>query len=131
MRRTDSEETHTQAPRGQARKVRTLRGTLALEEESAVFILVNFADVVLTGLAFRFGAREFNIAANWVLHRFGLSGMVLYKFALVTFVILACQYIYPTHPKTARAVLLVGSVAYGLLVAAVTVALFTNFFQNG
>ena len=103
---------------------------MPLEEESAVFILVNFADVILTGLAFRAGAREVNIAANWVLHRFGLSGMVIYKFALVTFVLLVCQYIYPTHPKTARAVLLIGSVAYGLLVLSVTAALFVNFFKG-
>ena len=97
---------------------------LALEEESSLFILVNFADVVLTGLAFRFGAREFNVLANWVLGRYGLVGMVLYKFVLVTFVLLVCQYVYPTHPKTARAVLLVGSVAYGILVVGVTVTLF-------
>ncbi len=104
---------------------------LPLEEESAVFILVNFADVVLTGLAFRFGAREANIAANWVLDRFGLIGMVVYKFVLVTFVLLVCQYIHPTHPRTARAVLLVGSVAYGFLVVYITAMLFANFIMGG
>lgn len=102
---------------------------LALEEESALFILVNFADVVLTGIAFRFGAREFNVLANWVLKSWGLTGMVLYKFALVTFVLLVCQYVHPTHPRTARAVLLVGSVAYGILVVGVTVTLFIKVWH--
>jgi len=131
MNGNDAKDTRSTGGKRGSRKERTLTRQLPLEEESAVFILVNFADVVLTGLAFRFGAREVNIAAKWVLHRFGLSGMVIYKFALVTFVLLVCQYIYPTHPKTARAVLLTGSVAYGLLVVAVTAALFINFFKGG
>lgn len=130
MKSDDAQNDRSNAKKGKSKRGLTLSRQLPLEEESAVFILVNFADVVLTGLAFRFGAREVNVAANWILDRFGLSGMVIYKFALVTFVLLVCQYIHPTHPRTARMVLLVGSVAYGLLVVSVTVALFMNFFQN-
>ncbi len=102
---------------------------LALEEESSLFILVNFADLVLTGLAFGLGAREVNVFANWVIARFGLTGMVIYKFALVTFVLLICQYVYTTHPKTARIVLVAGSVAYSVLIVGVTVSLFVHEFQ--
>ncbi|MCD6404736.1 MAG: hypothetical protein J7M19_02805 [Planctomycetes bacterium] len=102
---------------------------LALEEESSLFILVNFADLVLTGLAFSVGAREVNILANWVIVRFGLTGMVIYKFALVTFVLLICQYVHITHPKTARIVLVAGSVAYSVLIVGVTVSLFVYEFQ--
>lgn len=109
---------------------RIFRRHLALEEESSVFILVNFADVVLTGLALREHAREANLLAAWVMERFGLPAVVIYKFALVTFVLLICQYIHPTHPKLARWILLVGSIAYGLLVAYVTIALFANYLRG-
>jgi len=106
------------------------RRRLALEEETALFILVNFADIVLTGLAFRFGAAEANLLAREVLERFGLYGMVAYKFVLVTFVILVCQYIYSSHPKVARLVLIAGSVAYSILIAGVTISLFAKVLGN-
>ena len=104
---------------------------LALEEETAVFILVNLADLLLTGAAFYFGAREVNVLADWVLTRWGLTGMVIYKFALVTFIIMTCQYIYALKPKTARFVLLFGSAAYGILITVVTFALFRQAFFTG
>lgn len=105
-----------------------LRRSLALEEETAVFILVNFADLVLTAVSFYYGAAEVNPLASWFLQRFDLRALAFYKFALVTFVILICQYIYPTHPKSARTLLITGSVAYGLLVAYVLMLLFRHVF---
>jgi len=107
-----------------------LRRKLVLEEETSVFILVNFADLVLTAVSFYFGGSEINPVADSIIRHFGLRGMAFYKFALVTFVILVCQYIYPTHPKIARAVLIFGSVAYGFLMAYVTLTLFAHVFQN-
>jgi hypothetical protein len=106
------------------------RRSLALEEETAVFILVNFADLVLTAVSFYYGASEMNPIASWFLQRFDMRVLAFYKFALVTLVILICQYIYPTHPKSARAVLIVGSVAYGVLVAYVLMLLFTHVFST-
>jgi len=103
-----------------------LNRKLFLEEETAVFILVNFADLILTGVAFYLGATEANPAANWVIRRFGLMGMSFYKFALVTAVILICQFIYPTHPKIARGILVAGSVGYAILMMYVLVKLFTH-----
>lgn len=108
-----------------------LNRKLALEEESALFILVNFADVILTGLAFGYGAQEVNIFAKLILVRLGLTGLVVYKFALVTLVLLVCQYIHRTHPKTARAILIIGSAAYGVLVVGVTITLFVHELRLG
>lgn len=99
---------------------------LVLEEETAVFILVNFADLVLTAITFFYGGAEVNLLARSVLERFGLRGMVVFKFTLVTFVILVCQYVYHSHPKTARGVLIFGSVAYGFLIVYVTYILFAH-----
>lgn len=112
------------------RKPSVFSRKLPLEEESAVFILVNFADVVLTGLAIRYGAGEANPLANWIWGTFGLYGMAIYKFGLVTFVLLVCQVVYPTHPKTARGVLVAGSAAYGILVVAVTIGLFIRVLRS-
>ena len=107
-----------------------LNRKLVLEEETAVFILVNFADVVLSALTFKYGGWEANPLAAAIIHRFGVMGLSFYKFALVTFVILICQYIYPTHPKTARGVLVFGSIAYAILMLAVTIRLFMHVFQS-
>jgi hypothetical protein len=45
-------------------------------------------------------------------------------------VILICQAVYPTHPKTSRAVLIAGSLAYGLLVAGETIQLINHVYQS-
>ena len=107
-----------------------LKRRLVLEEETAVFILVNFADLVLTAIAFYYRGAELNPIANWFLQRFDLRILAFYKFALVTFVILVCQFIYPTHQKTARGILIFGSVAYGILIAYVLITLFAHAFQS-
>jgi len=111
------------------RGILVFRRNLVLEEETAVFILVNFADLVLTAVSFYYGSGETNPVANWFLQRFDLRILAFYKFALVTFVILICQFIYSTHPRSARAILIGGSVAYGILVAYVLVRLFLLVFH--
>jgi hypothetical protein len=101
-----------------------------LEEETAVFVLVNFADVVLTAYTFQYGGWETNLFAAWVIRHSGVMGLAFYKFALVTFVILVCQFIYASHPKTAKNVLIAGSAGYGLLVLYETVQLFMHVFES-
>jgi hypothetical protein len=103
---------------------------LALEEETAVFILVNFADIVLTALAFRYGGWEANLLAAWVIRRFGIMGLAYYKFTLVTLVILITQYVHHAQPRTARWVLIGGSIMYCLLAVYVTLTLFRHVFTQ-
>ena len=103
---------------------------LVLEEETSVFILVNFADLVLTAVSFYYGGMEVNPVADWVLHSYDLRAMAFYKFALVTVVVLICQFIYPSHPKSARGILIAGSVAYGLLIAYVLLMLLAHVFST-
>ena len=107
-----------------------LKRKLVLEEETAVFILVNFADLVLTGVSFYYGGWELNPFANYILDNFGLRGMAFYKFILVTFVILIAQFVYPSHPKTARMILLVGSIAFAVLIAYILILLLTHVFST-
>jgi hypothetical protein len=103
-----------------------------LEEETAVFILVNFADLVLTGVSFYYGGTdvEVNPVVRWFLRTYGLQAMAFYKFALVAVVVLICQFIYPSHPKSARGILIAGSVAYGLLIAYVLITLLAHVFST-
>lgn len=57
------------------------------------FVLASALDVFLTFLVLQLGGREVNKVAAWILDHFGLAGMTVFKFALVTFVILLCQII--------------------------------------
>jgi hypothetical protein len=57
------------------------------------FVLVSALDVMLTWVILHAGGREANAIAAAVLERFGLGGMVTFKFALACFVIVLCEVI--------------------------------------
>ena len=62
-------------------------GELPLERETSWFILVNALDVFMTYILLNLeGFRESNLIANLVLERWGISGMVYFKFGLVAFI---------------------------------------------
>ncbi len=55
------------------------------------FIFVSALDVMMTWVVLYFGGREVNALADYILQRWALTGMVVYKFALVVFVIFICE----------------------------------------
>jgi hypothetical protein len=55
------------------------------------FVFLSALDVYMTYLVLWFGGREANSVANWVLQRWGISGLTLFKFALVIVVIGICE----------------------------------------
>jgi hypothetical protein len=55
------------------------------------FVLVSALDLMLTWVVLQLGGREANGLAAAVLERFGLEGMIYFKFALVVFVIALCE----------------------------------------
>ncbi|MCH8054225.1 MAG: hypothetical protein IH895_09205 [Planctomycetes bacterium] len=55
------------------------------------FIFVSAMDVMMTWVVLYFGGREVNVLADYILDRWALTGMVIYKFALVIFVIFICE----------------------------------------
>lgn len=71
------------------------------------FVLVAALDVMLTATILHLGGREANAIAEWIIHRFGLVGMVIYKFGLTIFVVLICETIARRDEKSAR------TLAYG------------------
>ena len=55
------------------------------------FIFVSAMDLMMTWVVLYFGGREVNVLADYILDRWALPGMVVYKFALVVFVIFICE----------------------------------------
>ncbi|WP_437194541.1 DUF5658 family protein [Planctomicrobium sp. SH527] len=94
------------------------RRQLPLETETTIFILVSILDFFVTyWLLMSGGFRESNPLANWFLEGWGVTkGMLLYKLALVTIVCLISQIVYPYRPRTARLLLIGGTVAAGYVV---------------
>lgn len=55
------------------------------------FVFVSALDAMLTYLVLHFGGYEANRLAASVLEQWGFRGMVIYKFALITLVIVLCE----------------------------------------
>ncbi len=59
----------------------------------AWFVFLSTMDVLMTFVVLWFGGSEANSLANWVLERWGFAGLTIFKFVLVTFVIVLCEVI--------------------------------------
>ena len=93
------------------------RGELPLETETTVFILANAFDVFMTYLLLNLGNfRESNALANFFLERFGMNGMIFFKFAIVAFVCVIAQIVATQKIKLARWLLNFGTLLVGLVV---------------
>ena len=92
---------------------------LPLETETCFFIFVNALDVFMTYVLLNHSPefQESNQVAHYFLSRYGFRGMIYFKFALVAFVTVVAQFIALTRPRTARWLLIVGT----LIVAGVVV----------
>jgi hypothetical protein len=82
------------------------------------FVFLSAMDVFMTFLVLFFGGSEANSLANWVLERYGLAGMTLYKFALITFVIAVCEIVGRLSDRAGR--LLINA---GIIVTCIPVTL--------
>lgn len=87
---------------------------LPLETETTWFILVNVLDVILTAaLISQTGIVESNPVARYFLNHWGVSGMNYFKFAVVTFVVVTAQVIAAFDLRTARMLLIGGTIVVG------------------
>ena len=99
-----------------------LFGKLPLEHETAMFVLVNMLDFLMTywmlmnageGLKFV----ESNPFAAFFLHRWGpIKGMLFFKLSIVVFVCVISQIIAQRRLETARMLLRVGTLAVACIV---------------
>ncbi|MEM8874697.1 MAG: DUF5658 family protein [Planctomycetota bacterium] len=68
-------------------------GTLLFPDRYVWFVLFSTLDVMMTFVILSIGGAEANPVANWILERFGISGMTIFKFVVISFVILLCEYV--------------------------------------
>ena len=103
---------------------RVLGRKLPLEAETTRFILASALDVFMTYLALRYSEDgrtsrvigEENAFAAFFIHRWGIRGMVYFKFAGVTFVVLLTQIIAQHRMTTARRLLDFGAIVVSCVV---------------
>lgn len=72
------------------------------QNEYVWFVLVSALDVMLTWVILMLGGSEVNAIANSVLMRWGLKGLVVFKFALVVVVISVCEAVGRRRPEAGR-----------------------------
>ena len=99
---------------------------LILAQEYLAFLLLNLFDLFLTGYIFKHHGMEANGIALLVLHRYGLLGFAIFKFLLVTVLVLICEVIATHKLKSARMVILLGCFVYGFVVIYESVLIFQH-----
>ena len=82
------------------------------------FVFLSTMDVFMTFIVLQFGGAEANSLANWILVRFGLAGMTIFKFVMVVFVIGLCEIVGRLDERAGR--LLIGA---GLIITCAPVVL--------
>ncbi len=55
-------------------------------------VFLSALDVVLTRVILYFGGTEVNPLADWIIDQWGQMGMSIFKFGIVAFVIIICEY---------------------------------------
>ena len=79
-----------------------------------LLVLVSCLDILCTWVILAIGGSEANQLANAVLGTYGFNGMVVYKFALITLVVVLCEEVTRRRPETGIK-LAVGAVGISLL----------------
>jgi hypothetical protein len=66
----------------------------------AWLLLLSSLDVMLTWVILLFGGSEVNPLARWIIDHYGLTGMIIYKFALIVFFITICEIVGTLRDST-------------------------------
>jgi hypothetical protein len=78
------------------------RGQVLYPNAYVWFVFVSAMDVFMTAIILGFGGAEVNPIADSVLSAWGVTGMVIFKFAIVLLVILLCELIGRLRHRTGR-----------------------------
>lgn len=73
-------------------------------------VFLSALDVVLTRVILYFNGTELNPLAGWIIARGGQLGMSLFKFAIVAFVIIICEYTARVDTKMSKRLALAGCI---------------------
>jgi Domain of unknown function (DUF5658) len=66
------------------------------------YVLVSSLDIMFTWVLLHMGGEEVNVLADYILRRWDLTGLVVFKFMLVSLVICVCEYVGRRRPKLGR-----------------------------
>lgn len=89
------------------------RMDLPLESETCFFIFANCLDALMTKFLLNFPQfRESNGVANYVLQKWGMPGMICYKFVIVAGVVVIAQIIAQRNIKVAKRLLIFGAIFF-------------------
>lgn len=100
------------------------RKTLLFETEISWFVLVGALDVFLTYILLRASHEgysrsiviEGNPIARWILHQWGMKGMVVFKFIMIGVVVSIAEVVGRTRPALGRGLLICGTAVVGAVV---------------
>ena len=91
-------------------------GELPLQNETTTFILINCLDIFMTYLLLRRGAIEANPIANAFYQIWHFNGMIFFKLVIVAAVCVIAQIVAWKKLRTARYLLIFGSILVGAVV---------------
>ena len=128
--RPDAAETDSTTPNPRPSRLPFFKRQLPLETETTFFVLANALDVFVTFVLLNFEQfRESNAIANYFLTKYGIRGMVYFKFAIVAVVAIIAQIIATRRPRTAKCLLNGGSfVVFAVVIYSIT--LFVKHFPK-
>lgn len=94
---------------------------LKYETEISWFILVGALDVFMTYVILRYSAEgrtqnvliEGNPIARWILHQWGIKGMVIFKFIMIAVVATIAETVGRFRPQLGRNLLRLGTLVVG------------------
>ena len=71
-------------------------------------VFLSALDVMLTRVILFLGGAEVNPVADAVIHDWGMPGLSVFKFLIIAFVIVACEYIGRTSRRQGRRLAIIG-----------------------
>ncbi len=83
-----------------AQLARLLQRQMRYPNSYAWLLLLSSMDIMLTWVILLFGGSEVNPIALWIIKRFELPGMIIYKFALIVFFIAICEIVGTLRDST-------------------------------
>lgn len=66
------------------------------------YVFLSSLDLLMTWLILHLEGRELNMVADWIIQRYNLPGIVVFKFGLVMFVLLVCETVGRRRDATGR-----------------------------
>lgn len=94
------EAAEASADRSEIKPINILTRHMRYPNSYAWLLLLSSMDIMLTWVILLFGGSEVNPIALWIIDRYALPGMIVYKFALIVFFICICEIVGTMRDST-------------------------------